>query len=71
MHPDVQITLDQLTEFGIGQAEFLAADDACPVCLALGGKVFDAKKAPVIPVPSCENERCRCDYAGYFPPDSN
>jgi hypothetical protein len=24
--------------------------------------VFDPREAPVIPVPRCKNETCRCDY---------
>lgn len=53
--------LRQLPDFG-AQAEFFAMDDACPVCRALAGRVFDPCEAPIIPVPNCENDICRCDY---------
>lgn len=43
-------------------AEFYAMDDACAVCRALAGKIFDPREAPSIPVPDCLNDACRCDY---------
>ena len=42
--------------------EFYATPDACLVCRALLGKVFEPHNAPVIPVPNCTNAACRCDH---------
>ena len=61
MNPHVQRTINDAIEHG-ALVEFYAAPDACLVCRALLGKVFDPPDAPVIPVPNCTNERCRCDY---------
>jgi hypothetical protein len=61
MDPLVQRTINDAIEHG-ALVEFYAAPDACLVCRALLGKVFDPHDAPVIPVPNCTNETCRCDY---------
>lgn len=61
MDPHVQRTINAAIEQGV-LVEFYAAPDACLVCRALLGKVFEPREAPVIPVPKCTNEVCRCDY---------
>ena len=61
MNPHVQRTINDAIEHG-ALVEFYAAPDACLVCRALLGKVFEPHNAPVIPVPDCTNEICRCDY---------
>ena len=66
MDPHVQRTIDDAIEHG-ALVEFYAASDACLVCRALLAKVFEAHDAPVIPVPNCTNEACRCDYLPVFP----
>lgn len=72
MDENLAILLQSLAESGI-EAEFFAMDDACPVCRSLAGKLFDATDATTIPVPTCENDICRCDYLPvvHFPPRSN
>jgi len=55
------VALKQYAEFVV-RAEFLAADDACAVCRAFGGRDFDPRDAPLIPVVGCTKEICRCDY---------
>lgn len=59
--PDLKELLRDLRNHG-AKAEFFAEKDACPACRALAGKVFDPREAPVIPVPRCKNDTCRCDY---------
>jgi len=59
--PDLKELLRDLRNHG-AKAEFFAEPDACPACRALAGRVFDPGEAPVIPVPRCKNETCRCDY---------
>jgi hypothetical protein len=54
-------TVLRYAEYG-AKAEFIAQPDACPVCLALGGRMFDPADAPRIPVERCTNAFCRCDY---------
>lgn len=61
MDPNLAALLRQCTDAGI-KVEFYAMGDACPVCRALAGKLFDAHDAPVIPVPTCQGDGCRCDY---------
>ena len=59
--PDLKELLRDLRNHG-AKAEFFAEKDACSACRSLAGKVFDPREAPVIPVPRCKNETCRCDY---------
>ena len=66
MDPLVQRTVNDAVEHG-ALVEFYAAPDACLICRALLGKVFEPRDAPVIPVPNCPNEACRCDYPRLFP----
>jgi hypothetical protein len=66
MDPDLQRTIDAASAHGV-LVEFYAVPDACLVCRALLGKVFEPRNAPVIPVPDCTNETCRCDYLPAFP----
>ena len=66
MDPHVQRTIDDAIEHG-ALVEFYAAPDACLVCRALLAKVFEPYNAPVIPVPDCTNEACRCDYLPVLP----
>ena len=66
MDPHVQRTIDDAIEHR-ALVEFYAAPDACLTCRALLAKVFDPHDAPVIPVPECTNETCRCDYLRAFP----
>jgi hypothetical protein len=61
MDPNLRELLRDLRNHGM-KAEFYASDDACSVCRALGGKVFDPRDAPTIPMPDCLNDTCRCDY---------
>jgi hypothetical protein len=61
MDPNLKELLRDLRNHG-AKAEFYAMDDACWVCRALAGRVFDPREAPTIPVPDCQNEACRCDY---------
>ena len=65
MDPHVQRSINDAIEHGL-LVEFYAAPDACLVCRALLGRVFAPHDAPVIPVPNCTNERCRCDYLRAF-----
>ena len=58
---DVQRTISEAIETGT-RLEFYACPDACLVCRALLGKVFEPHDAPMIPVPNCTNQLCRCDY---------
>lgn len=66
MDPLVQRTINDAVERG-ALVEFYAAPDACLTCRALLGKVFDPHEVPVIPVPNCTNESCRCDFLPVFP----
>jgi hypothetical protein len=61
MDPNLRELLRDLRNHGV-KAEFYAEDDACVVCRALAGKVFDPREAPTIPMRDCLNETCRCDY---------
>ena len=54
-------TLRDYARLGV-MAEFLAVDDACSVCRAFRGRIYDPREAPPIPVPGCLNPLCRCDY---------
>jgi hypothetical protein len=65
MDPSLRILLANCAEAG-EQVEFYAVDDACPVCRALAGQLFDPKDALDVPVPGCQNETCRCDYLPVF-----
>ena len=62
MNPHVQRTINDAIEHR-ALVEFDAAPDACLVCRALFGKVFEPHEAPVIPVPNCSNEMCRRDMS--------
>lgn len=61
MDPNLQRTINNAIESGT-RVEFYACPDACLVCRALLGKVFERHDAPMIPVPNCTNQLCRCDY---------
>jgi hypothetical protein len=61
MDPHVQRTINDASDHG-ALVEFYAAPDSCLVCRELLGKVFEPHNAPVIPVPGCTNQMCRCDY---------
>ena len=61
MDHHVQRTINDAIEQGT-LVELYVAPDACLVCRALLGKVFEPHDAPLIPVPDCTNEMCRCDY---------
>jgi hypothetical protein len=61
MDPNLADALAEYARLTV-RVEFFAADDPCPVCAALAGQAFDADDAPIIPVPTCQNEICRCDY---------
>ena len=61
MNPHVQRTINDAIEQGV-LVEFYVAPDACLVCRALLARVFEPHDAPVIPVPNCTSETCRCDY---------
>jgi hypothetical protein len=61
MDANLRELLRDLRNHGM-QAEFYAEDDACAVCRAFTGKVFDPRDAPTIPVRGCRNKTCRCDY---------
>ena len=66
MEPHIQRTINDAVERGT-LVEFYAAPDACLVCRALLGKVFEPHDAPVMPVPDCRNASCRCDYLPVAP----
>lgn len=66
--------LAKLLEFAAksdSQVEFFPMDDACSVCHALAGKVFEPREAPIIPVPDCQYDICRCDYLPVVSDDPN
>jgi hypothetical protein len=54
--------LRSYTEAGARSVEIDGADDACPACAAVIGRMFTLSAAPPIPVPGCSNEICRCEY---------
>ena len=55
-------TLADYVLSGVRAVEHHAATDACPTCRALHRRRFDPRTAPLIPVPGCNRDACRCDY---------
>src|SRR5258708_18427461 len=48
----------------IAGVRMVPAPDSCPVCMALGGTIYDPDSAPEIPVTNCAHLiGCRCAYA--------
>ena len=64
---DVAAWLRFYSQYGL-KAQHVARADACSVCLAAHGRVFDPDRAPAIPVPGCTHSACRCSYE---PPNPN
>jgi hypothetical protein len=60
MDPSLRELLRDAERFGV-RVEFTPRLDACPTCQRLIG-IYEPRDAPIIPVPDCENEACRCDY---------
>ncbi len=47
---------------GIEQVEIMSPQDPCPACAALLGRPYATGHAPLLPLPDCEHDVCRCDY---------
>ncbi|HEY4554693.1 MAG TPA: minor capsid protein [Bacillaceae bacterium] len=57
---------DSLRQSGYEQYEFIAEPDACPICKALNGKVFNLEDAEVGVNAYPMHPRCRCSQAAHM-----